>query len=312
MTTTEPSRAASPVPSTSSSPSQAPCSAWPPLACLQRRKEKLCRTDLPVRSAPGVWLLVGVGVVLVGMCVAVAGYASASSAPKPLQGGRGTSHSERMKLAGPVVMGVGLFIFICSATLLYENRDSALLTLRPAGPGDGAPVLGDEEEGCSPRRPCCSCRDRRHRPHRRCSGDPEQGSWASSLSLAPSLCGDHSDEDHDDVDPGSSSPGRGHGVIAVSLAPGGQGGGQGESPDSGEAHGGGGGGGGGAEGQQVGVMVVEVEVEEVGGGRLLTCVVHHQEPPGPSSQTLPSSTLDSCNSSEIDFDIRTLLTPPLP
>ena len=195
MTTTEPSRAASPVPSTSSSPSQAPCSAWPPLACLQRRKEKLCRTDLPVRSAPGVWLLVGVGVVLVGMCVAVAGYASASSAPKPLQGGRGTSHSERMKLAGPVVMGVGLFIFICSATLLYENRDSALLTLRPAGPGDGAPVLGDEEEGCSPRRPCCSCRDRRHRPHRRCSGDPEQGSWASSLSLAPSLCGDHSDED---------------------------------------------------------------------------------------------------------------------
>ena len=223
MTTTEPS--------TSSSSGQAPCSAWPPLACLQRRKETLCQTDLPVRSAPGVWLLVGMGVVLVGMCVAVAGYASASSAPKPLQGGRGTSHAERMKLAGPVVMGVGLFIFICSATLLYENRDSALLTLRPAGPGDGAPVLGDEEEGLSPRRPCCSCRDRRHRPHRRCSGEPDQGSWASSLSLAPSLCRDPSDEDHDDVDPGSPSPGRGLGVVAVSLAPGGRGGGQTESPD---------------------------------------------------------------------------------
>ena len=309
MTTTEPSRAASPVPSTSSSSSSpAPCSAWPPLACLQRRREKLCRTDLPVRSAPGVWLLVGVGVVLVGMCVAVAGYASASSAPKPLQGGRGTSHADRMKLAGPVVMGVGLFIFICSATLLYENRDSALVTLRPTGPGDGAPVLGDEEEGCSPRRPCCSCRDRGHQTHRRCSGDLEQGSWASSLSLAPSLCREPSDDDHDDVEQGSPAPRRGHRVTAVSLAPGGWCG-QAESPDSGEAHGGGGGGG---DGQQVGVMVVEVEVEEEGGGRLLTCVVHHQEPPGPSSQTLPSSPLDSCNSSEVDFNIRTLLTPSLP
>ncbi|CAL8247200.1 unnamed protein product [Lota lota] len=264
MTTTEPRRGASPVRSASSSStrSPAPCSAWPPLACLQKRKEKLCRTDLPVRSAPGVWLLVGVGVVLVGMCVAVAGYASASSAPKPLQGGRGTSHADRMKLAGPVVMGVGLFIFICSATLLYENRDSALLRLRPE-PGDGDPVLVDEEEGCSPQRPCCSCRERKHRHHR--SGDPEQGSWASSLSLAPSLCGDHCDDDDGDGDgdgdgdPGSPTPVRGHGVTAVSHAPGGRGG-QSESPDYAEGRGRGGGG---ADGQQPEIMEVGFDEEEL-------------------------------------------------
>lgn len=32
-------------------------------------------------------------------------------------------HSERMKLLGPVIMGVGLFILICANTVLYENRD---------------------------------------------------------------------------------------------------------------------------------------------------------------------------------------------
>ncbi|CAL8290807.1 unnamed protein product [Merluccius merluccius] len=307
MTATEPNREASPVrsPSSSSSSTQSPppCSAWPPLACLHKRKEKLCQTDLPVRSAPGVWLLVGVGVVLVGMCVAVAGYASASSAPKPLQGGRGTSHADQMKLAGPVVMGVGLFIFICSATLLYENRDSALLTLRPES-SVGDQVVPDEEEGRSPQRPCCSCRERRHHQHHR-SGDPDQGSWGSSMSLTPSLCGDNSHDDDDD-DPGSRplTPGRGQSVIAVSDAPDGWRV-QSESLEDGEGHGKGGG----ADGQQVGEMVVEVEVEEEAGERLLTCVVHHQEPPGPSSSSLESA---SCNSSEIDFNMRTLLTPPLP
>ncbi|XP_051921809.1 uncharacterized protein LOC127600928 [Hippocampus zosterae] len=96
-----------------------------PAACLPAchlRKGDSTRTrlHLRLRSAPGAWLMVGVVVVLAGMSVAVAGYVSA--VPRPM-GGRGSSHVDRMKLAGPVVMGVGLFIFICAATLLYENRD---------------------------------------------------------------------------------------------------------------------------------------------------------------------------------------------
>ncbi|KAM4736148.1 uncharacterized protein FYW61_006411 [Anableps anableps] len=85
------------------------------------RKGEALQTKLRLGSPPGVWLLLGAVVVLVGMSVAVAGYVSA--APRPPVGGRGSTHVERMKLAGPVVMGVGLFIFICAATLLYENRD---------------------------------------------------------------------------------------------------------------------------------------------------------------------------------------------
>lgn len=112
-------------------------------ACRRHLSGKRCRfhTRLPLRSAPGVWLLLGVLVVLVGMAVAVAGYVmAAASASNKIAGGgggggRGGSHVERMKLAGPVVMGVGLFIFICAATLLFENRDLELLR-RLHGPDD--------------------------------------------------------------------------------------------------------------------------------------------------------------------------------
>lgn len=114
--------AASPVrsPSSSSKSQSTSSPACPPACHRHLKKGKAIRSRLPLRSAPGVWLIFGVCVVLVGMCVAVAGYVSA--APKPV-GGRGSTHVERMKLAGPIVMGVGLFIFICAATLLYENRD---------------------------------------------------------------------------------------------------------------------------------------------------------------------------------------------
>lgn len=116
--------AASPVCSPSSSKSTQSCSPACPTSCHRHlKKGTKLRTPLALRSPPGVWLMLGVCVVLVGMCVAVAGYVSA--APKPAVGGRGSTHVERMKLAGPIVMGIGLFIFICSATLLYENRDRA-------------------------------------------------------------------------------------------------------------------------------------------------------------------------------------------
>ncbi|KAJ8340782.1 hypothetical protein SKAU_G00330730 [Synaphobranchus kaupii] len=89
------------------------------------------RGRLRIRSPPGGFLVLGVLVVLVGAGVAVAGYWPHRS-PRAALLGQGVAgaappsgrvHSERMKLLGPIVMGVGLFIFICANTLLYENRD---------------------------------------------------------------------------------------------------------------------------------------------------------------------------------------------
>ncbi|KAM9805848.1 uncharacterized protein ACBT44_013471 [Syngnathus typhle] len=92
-----------------------------------RREFNSNQTRLRLRSAPGAWLIVGVLVVALGMCVAMAGYVA--SPPRHLGAPRST-HKDKMKLAGPMVMGVGLFIFICAASLLYENRDREIHMLK--------------------------------------------------------------------------------------------------------------------------------------------------------------------------------------
>lgn len=150
------SPACSPTSSSHSSPVCLP-------ACHRHlRKSKALRSKLRLGSAPGVWLLLGALVVLVGMCVAVAGYVSAG--PKPV-GRRGGTHIERMKLAGPVVMGVGLFIFICAATLLYENRDRETLSV------DMPDDMEDLKGG--------SCWEDSQDP------DGEQTSWATPVHILP-------------------------------------------------------------------------------------------------------------------------------
>uniref|UniRef100_A0A8C5S7V1 Transmembrane protein 200A n=1 Tax=Laticauda laticaudata TaxID=8630 RepID=A0A8C5S7V1_LATLA len=97
--------------------------------------------QLRMRSPSGVFVMVGISVVLMGMTIAVIGYWPHRT--KSGSGRAGNSnvtgeirkeikvssqarlflHSEKLKLIGPVVMGVGLFIFICANTMLYENRD---------------------------------------------------------------------------------------------------------------------------------------------------------------------------------------------
>ncbi|XP_061453260.1 transmembrane protein 200B [Rhineura floridana] len=110
-----------------------------------RRKapsEVAVKGQLRMRSTSGAFVMVGVSVVLVGMTIAVIGYwphrtrsgggsrlsnasatdeikkeAKAFAHPRPFP------HNEKLKLIGPVIMGIGLFIFICANTMLYENRD---------------------------------------------------------------------------------------------------------------------------------------------------------------------------------------------
>ncbi|KAL2080461.1 hypothetical protein ACEWY4_024254 [Coilia grayii] len=120
----------------------------------RKKKEGVIQGKLRIKSLPGAFLMLGVVVVVVGTALAVAGYwpyrTSRSSPPGQGGGGGGGGggsgglpdsqsgwglgakgllstasliHSERMKLLGPVIMGVGLFILICANTVLYENRD---------------------------------------------------------------------------------------------------------------------------------------------------------------------------------------------
>lgn len=116
---------------------------------LRGRKKKggIIQGKLRVRSMPGAFLVLGVIVVVVGTVLAMMGYwpyqisktsilgvSDVDSTPESQTSGLGLGakgllstvsliHSERMKLLGPVIMGVGLFILICANTVLYENRD---------------------------------------------------------------------------------------------------------------------------------------------------------------------------------------------
>ncbi|NXB37774.1 T200B protein, partial [Eulacestoma nigropectus] len=117
-----------------------------------RRKpptEPPLRGQLRMRSPAGAFVMVGISVVLVGMTIAVVGYwphrghggSGASTGNTSVVGdmrrevaaGRHLPHSEKLKLIGPVIMGIGLFIFICANTMLYENRDMETRRLMQKG-----------------------------------------------------------------------------------------------------------------------------------------------------------------------------------
>lgn len=266
--------AASPVCSPASSHSSHSSPACLPTCPRHLREGKSFKTKLHLRSPPGVWLMLGVAVVLVGMAVAVAGYVSA--APKPV-GGRGSTHVERMKLAGPVVMGVGLFIFICAATLLYENRDREVL--RQETPDDLEDLKGGEGWEDLQEQPSFSCQEQWE------CGDGEQGCWATPAHARPLI-----DQNCGPLPP----PPLGKNRQNISSRP---------SPklpsDTGGRN----------------KDEYREEEEKEGRSTLLARVLHHQEPtPNPPSPCLSISHSsvysDSCNSSEINFNIRT--GSPLP
>ncbi|XP_040900751.1 uncharacterized protein LOC121186158 [Toxotes jaculatrix] len=263
--------AASPVCSPASSPSTQSSPACLPVCRRHLREGKALQTKPHLRSAPGVWLLLGVVVILVGMSVAVAGYVSA--APKPTDGRRSTP-ADRMKLSGPVVMGVGLFIFICAATLLYENRDREVR--RRETPDDLEDLKGGNGWEDSQEQLSFSSQERLE-----CK-DGEQGSWATPAHTLPL-----SNQNWGLLlPPPPSLPCTNRHNISSGPSP--------PPPlDTGDTE-----------------EVVREEDEKEGRSTLLTRVLHHQEPtPHPPSPCLSISHSsvhsDSCNSSENHFNIRT-------
>ncbi|KFO97418.1 Transmembrane protein 200C, partial [Calypte anna] len=101
-------------------------------------KLKLC-------SLSGLIALCGILVLLVGIALAVVGYwpkpnqvyregsgsphrPSSSSSPQASVGllfrlFSSYLHSDKLKVLGPLIMGIGIFLFICANAVLHENRD---------------------------------------------------------------------------------------------------------------------------------------------------------------------------------------------
>ncbi|MEQ2216824.1 hypothetical protein XENOCAPTIV_022971 [Xenoophorus captivus] len=128
-------------------PPSPPCTRKPRFCLRGRMKDRMIQGKLRICSMPGAFLVLGVIVVAVGTALAVAGYWSYQFSRSPIledteqesisdhqpsgwslntKGLFFTAsllHGDCMKLLGPIIMGVGLFILICANTVLYENRD---------------------------------------------------------------------------------------------------------------------------------------------------------------------------------------------
>ncbi|NXV71535.1 T200B protein, partial [Atlantisia rogersi] len=178
-----------------------PVSPTPP----RRRGRRLRRKSPPevpvkgqlrMRSPSGAFVIVGISVVLVGMTIAVVGYwphrgpggTGASAGNTSIAGdmrrevatGRHVPHSEKLKLIGPVIMGIGLFIFICANTMLYENRDMETRRLMQKGLYSMAVGV---PEGTGPEDGCCQHRDSQPAP--KANTECVEGCYQVDLSCQP-------------------------------------------------------------------------------------------------------------------------------
>ncbi|NXJ82955.1 T200B protein, partial [Trogon melanurus] len=164
-----------------------------------RRKsppEVAVKGQLRMRSPSGAFVMVGISVVLVGMTIAVVGYwphrgtgaagagagnaSAAGDMSREVAASRHVPHSEKLKLIGPVIMGIGLFIFICANTMLYENRDMETRRLMQKGLYSMAAGL---PEGTGPEDGHCQRGDGQLVP--KASAECVEGCYQVDLSCQP-------------------------------------------------------------------------------------------------------------------------------
>uniref|UniRef100_A0A4W3K877 Transmembrane protein 200A n=1 Tax=Callorhinchus milii TaxID=7868 RepID=A0A4W3K877_CALMI len=121
-------------------------------------REEETKGRLRMRSPSGFFIVLGVFIVTVGIAIAVVGYwphkkfprtiANHSKVPNEVavksqaQSGLKT---EKLKLIGPLIMGIGLFVFICANTILHENRDRETKLIIQRNMYSAAMVLSDGE-----------------------------------------------------------------------------------------------------------------------------------------------------------------------
>uniref|UniRef100_A0A8C8AYT2 Transmembrane protein 200B n=1 Tax=Otus sunia TaxID=257818 RepID=A0A8C8AYT2_9STRI len=180
---------------------KAPVPPAPPRRRGRRQRHKSppeapVKGQLRMRSPSGAFVMVGISVVLVGMTIAVVGYwphrgpggtgagmgnaSIAGDMRREVAAGRHVPHSEKLKLIGPVIMGIGLFIFICANTMLYENRDMETRRLMQKGlycMAGGLPEGSGPEDG--------HCQHGDSQPIPKANAECVEGCYQVDLSCQP-------------------------------------------------------------------------------------------------------------------------------
>uniref|UniRef100_A0A8C1LIX5 Transmembrane protein 200C n=1 Tax=Cyprinus carpio TaxID=7962 RepID=A0A8C1LIX5_CYPCA len=173
----------------------------------RKRKEKKKRKNevvvvkgkLKLCSVSGLVAAIGILVLLVGVAMAVLGYwpkenfrsyngSSGTAEPDPPKLGAFSAfinrylYSDKMKVFGPLIMGIGIFLFICGNAVLHENRDkktkiinlrdiySTVIDIHSLRSKESAPLNGFVN--------CCQSKDTKS------NGSPHKGS--SQRSMIPS------------------------------------------------------------------------------------------------------------------------------
>uniref|UniRef100_A0A8C2EFY3 Transmembrane protein 200C n=1 Tax=Cyprinus carpio TaxID=7962 RepID=A0A8C2EFY3_CYPCA len=166
----------------------------------RKRKEKKKRKNevvvvkgkLKLCSVSGLVAAIGILVLLVGVSMAVLGYwpkespyngSSGTAEPDPPKLGAFSAfinrflYSDKMKVFGPLIMGIGIFLFICANAVLHENRDkktkiinlrdiySTVIDIHSLRSKESAPLNGFVNY--------CQSKDTKS------NGSPHKGSWPS-------------------------------------------------------------------------------------------------------------------------------------
>ncbi|XP_056331636.1 transmembrane protein 200B isoform X2 [Danio aesculapii] len=139
---------------------------------------------LRLRSGAGAWLLFAVVLLLVGIYLTAAGYWNIQPRRQTVQyGSTGRTSSEKLRLIGPVIIGVALFNINCANALLHINRNMELENMK------------SKWQRYSPSKPFSQANSNRHKldcseTYNRCveegSGIPTLECSSSSLSICSS------------------------------------------------------------------------------------------------------------------------------
>uniref|UniRef100_A0A8B9RFA8 Transmembrane protein 200C n=1 Tax=Astyanax mexicanus TaxID=7994 RepID=A0A8B9RFA8_ASTMX len=154
-----------------------------------RKKRKndivVVKGKLNLCSVSGMAAAFGVLVLMVGIAMAVLGYWPRENLAHTVTQLNGSDYSDNLKVFGPLVMGIGIFLFICANAVLHENRDkkTKIINLRDIY-STVIDIHSLRSKDCAPFNGLLSSSQSRTSDKPGAYGNPmpSRGSWPSSIS----------------------------------------------------------------------------------------------------------------------------------